>query len=304
MTNSDRVPFLKWPGGKRWLAPAIAQLLGNGQGRHIEPFVGSGACFFSSSATGALLADINPDLIAAFRTVKNDPSSLIQSLSRMRIDKKTYNRIRATRPPTNLRRAIRLLYLTRTAFNGLYRVNQKGDFNVPFGCKPTTRICDPSHIHACSRRLARATLAAQDFGVTLALVRDCDRVFIDPPYTVRHDNNCFRRYNECIFSWKDQQRLARLANSLASSGVKTIVTNAMHAEIRSLYDPSAFHAFRVTRATNMAACAEARGSCHELLLVSQSIYKSASDARETLNVHLAGRVVTTRLHHRLAEYLH
>jgi DNA adenine methylase len=272
------MPFLKWAGGKRWLARRIASLIEPGR-RLVEPFVGGGAVFFMSAPDKALLADINPDLVATLRAVRNHPRRVIKTLLELRINSRTFHCIRRTRPIDDVDRAVRLIYLNRTAFNGLYRVNRRGEFNVPFGCKPGTRLCDAGGINEASDLLAKAEVQRQDFRITLAEVEPEDIVYVDPPYTVKHDNNGFRRYNEKIFSWDDQRELAGMLCKLARKGVRVIVSNAHHDTVKSMYPISIFHSLLMTRATCMAGDATRRGKCTEWLLVSKSFEKSERELR-------------------------
>jgi DNA adenine methylase len=271
-------PFLKWAGGKRWLAPRLRSLLGFPlTGRFVEPFLGSGAAFFHLQPRNALLGDCNPDLIATFRSIRSSTDSVIWRLSKLKIDRPTFDRIRNSVPTSDVGRAVRLLYLNRTAFNGLYRVNQEGEFNVPFGCKPGTELCDPASLRLAARRLWHASLRCQDFRETLDSVDpERDIIYLDPPYTVKHDNNGFRRYNDSIFTWSDQEELAETVVKLTKDGARVIVSNAHHRTIRHLYPPRLFHAFVLKRATCMAADTTSRGQCAEWVLVSRTLGESRS----------------------------
>jgi DNA adenine methylase len=271
-------PFLKWAGGKRWLAPRLGLIVGTPlAGRLVEPFLGSGSVFFALKPATALLADSNADLIATFRGVRKDPKGVLTDLSALQIEKSVFREMRSSRPKADRDRAVRLIYLNRTAFNGLYRVNQKNEFNVPFGCKPGTKLADHTVITAASAALQAATLRCQDFRDTLKEIRTAEDVlYIDPPYTVKHDSNGFRRYNNNIFSWKDQEDLAALTSILATNGVRIIISNAHHHEVRRLYSSALFHAAALQRATCMAADSLRRGTCTEWLLVSKSLIKSRS----------------------------
>lgn len=263
-------PFLKWAGGKRWLARFLAELSQEPRGRHVEPFLGSGAFFFLAAPRRALLADSNQELIAAFRAVRDDPHALIKGLSRLEINPSTFESVRARRPRSDVGKAIRLIYLNKTAFNGLYRVNQQGRFNVPFGCKPTTVLCEPSALLACSTALSNAEITHADFRDTLKRVRKHDLVYADSPYTVRHNLNAFRRYNQQLFGWDDQLDLAFRLNILASRGVRIVASNALHRDVQSLYDSDNFVGFSVQRPSNMAASSKHRGRSYELLLISRT----------------------------------
>jgi DNA adenine methylase len=275
---TSNLPFLKWAGGKRWLAPHLGQIFGTPlTTRLVEPFLGSGSVFFALRPPDALLADSNAELIAAFRGVRRNPGGVLTDLSGLQIDRSIFERMRSSRPKADRDRAVRLIYLNRTAFNGLYRVNQKNEFNVPFGCKPGTKLADHPVIAAAAVALQSATLRCQDFRATLGEVRDGEDVlYIDPPYTVKHDSNGFRRYNNNIFSWKDQEDLAEIASQLAAKGVRVVISNAHHHEVRRLYSSSLFHSVALERATCMAADSQQRGSCMEWLLVSKTLFKHRS----------------------------
>jgi DNA adenine methylase len=135
-TMSD-FPFLKWAGGKRWLASRLGAIMGTPLSvRLVEPFLGSGSVFFALKPATALLADSNSELIAAFRGVQKDPKGVLTDLRQLQIDKESFESMRSSRPKADRDRAVRLIYLNRTSFNGLYRVNRRNQFNVPFGCKP------------------------------------------------------------------------------------------------------------------------------------------------------------------------
>lgn len=278
------LPFLKWAGGKRWLAPRLGAVLGIPlASRLVEPFLGSGSAFFFLRPEKALLADSNAELIAAFRGVQSDPNAVIDRLRKLKIDPDVFKRMRQSKPRTDPSRAARLIYLNRTAFNGLYRVNRKNQFNVPYGCKPGTKVADAPTITAAFEALQGAVLRCQDFRETLKeVVPDEDVVYIDPPYTVKHDCNGFKRYNDNIFTWKDQEELAGNAINLVRQGTKVLISNAHHNDVRKLYPSELFHAVALERATCMAADSMQRGSCSEWLLVGKTILKDRTALRKRL----------------------
>lgn len=277
-------PFLKWAGGKRWLAATIAPLLANGKGYYIEPFLGGGAVFFEVDCQCALLSDVNEELINAYRIVRDQPEQLFHLLTCLPMQLSLFRRIRDEECSSDVARAARMLYLNRGAFNGLYRVNQRGKFNVPFGCKPGTRPADRDAISRCSVKLQKAIVVSMDFRLLLGGATARDTMFLDPPYTVRHDNNGFRRYNERIFRWEDQIVLATMASQSARAGAKIVVTNAAHAEVMSLYPKRLFRRYTISRRTNMAAKSEARGICREAILLSESAASIAEGRNETANL--------------------
>ncbi|MFO0883567.1 MAG: Dam family site-specific DNA-(adenine-N6)-methyltransferase [Pirellulales bacterium] len=288
------VPFIKWAGGKRWLAGAIAELL-SGDGRHIEPFAGSAACFFASHSQEAQLSDNNDELMNCYRVVRDNASALITAITSCKINKKTFERFRSATGLTSLDRATRFIYLNRTAFNGLYRVNRHGQFNVPFGCKPSTVLCDKTSILQCSERLRNVDLLTCDFRKALGHLRKSDVAYIDPPYTLRTNSVSFRRYNERLFSWEDQVCLAQIANRLAAKNIRLIISNALHSDITNMYSKQYFHAARVTRSSTMAAAAAKRGTSEELLLISRAVISHTKPLKALLNHHLPARTQFIRL---------
>lgn len=271
MKNGNAKPFLKWAGGKRWLAPAIAQLFLNREARYVEPFVGSGAVFFELAPKRAILADANSELMKTYQVVRDLPDQLVRVLAGWRPERRCFVEIRDRKVTTDVQRAARLIYLNRTAFNGLYRVNKNGEFNVPFGCRPGTTVCESDKIWICSKLLRPAVLRTGDFRLLFATIKPEDNVYIDPPYTVSHGNNGFRQYNEKLFSWEDQRALADHACALASKGGHVVVSNAMHKDILPLYPQRVFRRFQVVRQSSIAGQACHRGKQAELLLVSHAV---------------------------------
>jgi len=262
-------PFLKWPGGKRWIAEAIARLLSAPRGRYFEPFLGAGAVFFALRTSDAVLSDTNRDLIEAFVAVRDHGPALIDGLRVLPVDERTFHLLRSRKPASPLETATRMIYLNRTAFNGLWRVNQLGEFNVPFGCKPGTTPVDSERVARCAEILQGTSLLCSDFRDRLDEPRAGDRVYLDPPYTVMHNNNGFRRYNERIFSWADQCDLAAAATDLSARGCHVVVTNAAHGDVAALYDERLFARCEVNRHSRIAAAAQHRRSAVELLLISR-----------------------------------
>lgn len=268
------MPFrLKWAGGKRWLADALVSSVGADIFRagFCEPFAGGAAFSFAIGGDGPLhLTDTNLDLIDTYRTIKASPQTLANELADLPIGRDVFEQLRSSIPSTALDRAVRTIYLNRTAFNGLWRVNALGMFNVPYGCKPETRLPTRDELHSTSVILRNARLEVADFELT-ARTTTAPAVYFDPPYTVSHNNNGFIRYNERIFSWADQQRLAKSASNLAERGKAVVVSNALHRDIRSLYRDGPFKLYRVSRVTNLAASADHRGAVSELLVVSRNV---------------------------------
>ena len=232
-------PFLKWPGGKRWLAPNLTKLIQEYPYRtYFEPFLGGAALFFALRPPRSILSDINTDLINTYRQVKYHAEGLVKHVRTFPVNKETFNALRSNTPDRVLDRAARFLYLNRTAFGGMYRLNERGEFNVPFGGERTTSILWESEIlSTAAKALRRAQLIGCDFEIAMARAQAGDLVYCDPTYTVAHNNNGFIRYNERNFSWDDQKRLAHCCREAADRGVCVLVSNAYHQELLNLFVP-------------------------------------------------------------------
>jgi DNA adenine methylase len=264
-------PFLKWPGGKRWLTGYIASILDcHGYRRYFEPFLGGGAVFFALQPEAATLSDVNADLISTYTQVKCRPHHLIRRLRQLPVDQATYNRLREAEPRNRVDRAVRFLYLNRTSFGGIYRLNQKGEFNVPFGGGQRTPapLWENSLLVDASRSLRSTEICVGDFEDVLAGVGRGDLVYCDPTYTVAHNNNGFVRYNERNFSWDDQKRLAALCRRLVQRGATVIVSNAANDEILDLYSCPEVHS--VHRSSMVCPRSDKRRVAKEVVLVFRS----------------------------------
>lgn len=234
-------PFLKWPGGKRWIVPHLKRILaGNVFRRYFEPFLGGGAIFFAIQPGFAIISDINEDLINTYKQVRDRPLHLIESVRRIPVDAISYLAIRENEPECSFERAVRFLYLNRTSFSGMYRLNRMGKFNVPFGGGHRTpeTLWKDNVLFEASKMLKNVTILTCDFQESLQLAGTGDLVFCDPTYTSTHNNNGFIRYNERNFAWADQERLALACEEAARRGATVVISNAFHREIAVLY-PSA-----------------------------------------------------------------
>lgn len=237
---SGHSPFLKWPGGKRWalrtLSPIVKTYL---RGVYFEPFVGGGALFFGVAPPEAVLSDINADLINAYEMARDHPRALINRLKKMAVSRSEYQAIRAATGGSALERATRLIYLNRTGFGGIYRLNRLGQFNVPYGGGERTPapLWERGLLLSASNTLKQADLMVCDFEVCLALAGRGDLVYCDPTYTVTHDQNCFIRYNQRNFLWSDQERLAEAIRSAAGRGCTVLLSNAHHVSVQALFRP-------------------------------------------------------------------
>lgn len=263
-------PFLKWPGGKRWLASRHRSLFPKHYANYLEPFLGGGAVFFSLDPSCAVLSDTNVELTNTYSHIKTNCSRIVKGLDRFqkRHSATLYYKTRKEEPSDPLERAIRFLYLNRTCFNGMYRVNRQGAFNVPIGSKD--QIAFPSgYLEQVARLLKKARIQTADFEPIIGTATKNDFVFVDPPYTVMHNNNGFVKYNAKLFSWPDQARLAKAVRAASRRGAKIMVSNADHASVRELYDGFGFHR-SLTRYSHLAGDAARRGNASELLITNYS----------------------------------
>jgi DNA adenine methylase len=260
-------PFLKWAGGKRWLfTPDFVEALPSFE-RYIEPFLGGGAGFFALKPSEAVLSDINPELINLYEKIREKPQTITRGLRFLQRahNKELYYKIRARGYTAGTCGAIRTLYLNRTCWNGLFRLNMQGQFNVPIGTKNTIHDNNES-FENYSALLRPVTLLCQDFEKTISIAKRGDLLFVDPPYTVKHNVNGFLKYNESIFSWDDQMRLARSLQKAKNRGASVILTNADHKSVRSLYSGFGVHN-SVSRCSVISGKNTGRSKTTELIVV-------------------------------------
>jgi DNA adenine methylase len=260
-------PLLKWVGGKRQLLGAILARLPERIDTYYEPFVGGGAVFFALAQQRrfrrAVLADSNAELIATYRAVQRDVDAVIASLGRLRHSEEEYYRIRASRPRSEAARAARMIYLNRTGFNGLYRVNRRGEFNVPFGRYQNPRICDAEHLRSVAVALAGVELLVGDFAGVAERARAGDAVYLDPPYVPVSATARFAEYHERPFGPDEHRRLAEVFGALWRRGVVAVLSNSDTELTRALY--RAFEVEVVAARRSVNSRASARGPVLELL---------------------------------------
>ena len=262
------LPFLKWAGGKRWFCENHLDLIPEYGGRYIEPFLGSAAVFFALRPERALLTDLNAELIVTYRAMRDTPQAVQELLADFheRHDKDHYYATRAEKPASPIELAAWFIYLNRTCWNGLYRVNLKNEFNVPIGTK-TEVVLGTDDFQQLSTILAGAEIRQSDFEQTLDLAGEDDFVFVDPPYTVKHNLNGFVKYNDRIFSWSDQLRLRDAVQRASERGAKVMVLNANHESVREIYANVGAQA-ALSRASVLAGNPAYRAKVEELMICS------------------------------------
>ena len=260
-------PFLKWAGGKRWLLPKLLDKL-PAFNTYYEPFAGSGGLFFALEPKQAVLSDTNPELINCYRCVRDHCQEVIKILRRLKPNKETYYRVRDKlyQRGDKVKRAAYFIYLNKTCWNGLYRVNREGRFNVPVGrVNSSVEVFDPEQLVVASHLLRRAKIKCCDFQLAVEDVQPDDLVYFDPPYITTHLNNGFIKYNSRLFHHSDELRLARTAQALAMRRASVIVSNAAHPLIRQQYD-GPFYKAEIRRKSAIAADASHRSQFKELVI--------------------------------------
>jgi DNA adenine methylase len=229
-------PFLRWAGGKSWFINQISDQLAELEfNDYHEPFLGGGAVFFSISRTGeAYLSDSNESLIETYTCVRDNPELVIRHMRSYENTEDCYYQTRAEKLSGRYQRAAQFIYMNQTSYNGIYRVNLKGEYNVPYG-KRSKQFLDKSTILAASKVLQSATLSHGDFHDSLTNIKKGDLVFLDPPYTVSHNKNGFIKYNKSLFSLEDQHRLSNYIQEVKQRGATYILTNAAHCAIEEIF---------------------------------------------------------------------
>lgn len=267
----DAKPFLKWAGGKSRLIskyepylPARAEI-----GRYFEPFIGSAALFFHLQPRWARLSDCNRKLIEVFEVVRDDVDALIEALQPHKNEKSYYYRVREQDPAdlSKVARAARIIYMNRTCYNGLYRENQKGEFNVPFGRYKNPTICDEARLYAASAALQGVELCAGDFADAVAEAGTGDFVYFDPPYVPLNATSSFTSYSRFGFDEADHHRLAETIHDLGERGCRVMLSNSSAPLVYELYEDRGYELHPIKARRNINSKANKRGPVTELLIL-------------------------------------
>ncbi len=257
-------PFIRWAGGKRWLAAglgyAIRQRLTQTDGRYIEPFIGGGAVFLAAGIRSGVISDLNSELVEAWRVVRDDPHTLVDLIASWPVEHAFYNHMRQAQLETSLERAARFIWLNRCCYGGIHRTNRKGQFNVAFGGGSRT----PAHMIE-NRLIEKASLALQsaelsinacDFEASVDQAGPGDVVYCDPAYTEAAsagEERRFVRYGQTVFTWADQERLARACHRAAARSACVIVSTGAEAQITELYGKTTRIALSRTKSIGKSA---------------------------------------------------
>lgn len=263
-------PVLKWAGGKGRLLRPILERLPARIDTYYEPFVGSGAVFFALASERrfrkAVLSDQNPELIDVYRAIKQDVDSVIDALRQHRYERDAFYEVRAQDPRSLAlpARAARTIYLNKTGYNGLYRVNRAGQFNVPFGRYKAPNLCDEPRLRRASQLLKSVKLEVQDFERACSGASAGDAVYFDPPYVPVSKTSSFTAYHHLAFDEPEHQRLAQLFARLARQKVASVLSNSDTPLTRTLYSRWKPEKIMVARPINSKSTH--RGNVAELLV--------------------------------------
>lgn len=258
-------PILRWAGSKRKILPTLAEYWKPTYNRYVEPFAGSAALFFSLQPNLALLGDVNSDLIGAYAVIRERPDDVHKAVSKLERSAENYYAVRKSDPKklSEFRRAIRFVYLNRYCFNGIYRTNTSGHFNVPYAHTKPGVIPPIEQFRQCATLLHRAKLRCADFGSVLKSVRRGDFVYLDPPYIVE-SRRIFRQYDERVFCQGDLVRLKEHLIRIEDKGAAFVLSYADSTEARKLF--SNWDTRRVQVRRNVAGFVSARRLASEIIV--------------------------------------
>ena len=269
-------PFLRWAGSKKQLLERLVAYWPGHQARYIEPFAGSARLFFRLEPREAILGDINTGLVEVYQVVRDDPGTLFKVMSTWETGPEEYYRLRGVRPNSlDLpARAARFIYLNRYCFNGLYRTNRRGHFNVPYGGHPSSRLPTLQELKDAGSLLSRATLVAADFGQVIEMVNPGDFVYLDPPFSVRN-RRVFRQYDPASFGHSDLSRMRKALEHIDAIGATFLLSYAKSDEGSTL--ARGYHRRVVSAHRHIAGFARHRSTASELLVTNRQLTDASSD---------------------------
>lgn len=268
--QQETYPIVKWVGGKRQLMFELLKNMPENYNRYFEPFIGGGALFFELQPDNAYISDMNEELINLYQVVRDNVDELVADLQKHDISKEYFMEIRnidRTEEYENLsdiQKASRFIYLNRTCFNGMYRVNSKGEFNVPFGHYKNPRILDENNLINCSNLLQRTEIKHADFSEILKKVKKDDFVYFDPPYVPLSETSSFTSYTKDGFDMDMQFKLRDVCDELDTMGVKFLLSNSDTKLVNELYEN--YNIKKVFASRQINANADGRGKITEVLV--------------------------------------
>lgn len=263
--NKEAQPFLRWAGSKKKILPQLSAYYGEKYKRYVEPFAGSASLFFKLNPKRAILGDINNDLISTYREIKYRLPEVARELGNFKRGKRRYYQLRKldTKTLTPAQRAARFIYLNRFCFNGLYRTNTKGLFNVPYGGDRAGKIPSNDVLASCAKALKKVRLVSGDFAKTVEHVKPGDFVYMDPPFHVE-DRRVFKEYNGSLFLKSDLARLKECMDRLDKKKIDFVVSYAKCKEAEIL--KKGYTAKTVIVKRSIAGFAEKRRNSKELII--------------------------------------
>lgn len=267
-------PFLKWAGGKRQLIKEIDKLIPKKYKKYYEPFLGGGALLFYLQPSRTVVSDSNADLVNCYRVLRDSPDKLLEEIDKLENTKDFFYKIREMdRQPSYAElspvvKAARIIYLNKTCFNGLFRVNKQGQFNAPFGNYKNPTILDPAVAKAVHKYLKQqeVTVLNCDFEKTVLTARSGDFVYFDPPYDPVSSTSSFTGYDLNGFNRNEQQRLKRVCDKLTEQGVAILLSNSDTPFIRELYNDKCYRVHVVQARRNINSVGSGRGKINEVLV--------------------------------------
>ena len=268
--KEETYPIVKWVGGKRQLMFELIKNMPEDYNRYFEPFIGGGALFFYLQPDNAYISDMNEELINLYQVVRDNVDELITDLQKHNISKEYFMEIRNIdrtekyQDWSDVKKASRFIYLNRTCFNGMYRVNSKGEFNVPFGHYKNPRILDENNLINCSNLLRRTEIKHADFSEILKKVKKGDFVYFDPPYVPLSETSSFTSYTKDGFDIDMQFKLRDVCDELDSMGVKFLLSNSDTKLVNELYEN--YNIKKVFASRQINANADGRGKITEVLV--------------------------------------
>ncbi|QUY65682.1 DNA adenine methylase [Helcococcus kunzii] len=274
MKKYDIKPFTKWVGGKRQLLNEIVKLMPHSYNTYHEPFVGGGALFFYLQPKNAVINDMNSDLILSYRAIKDDLNNLIEELEYHKqhnskeyfLDLRSYDRDERINSLSNTQKAARIMYMLRVCFNGMYRVNSKNQFNVPYGRYKNPKIVDKVLLKNISDYLNSSNILIlnEDFEVSIKECKAGDFVYFDPPYIPISETSSFTSYTNEGFSYEDQVRLRNIFSELTRKNVYCMLSNSNSPKTLELYEQFNIHQVKAKRSIN--SISSKRGEISEVII--------------------------------------
>jgi DNA adenine methylase len=272
MTNKVK-PFIKWAGGKRQLIKYFKDIFPEKFNVYHEPMIGGGALFFYLNPKRAVINDTNKELMKTYEVIRDNVEELIEKLKLFKSKhskdfyykkRNNFNKIKNSKKNNKVELAACLIYLNHTCFNGLYRVNQKGDFNVPVGNYKNPEIFDEKNLKSASNFLKKVDILCDDFETAVKLAKSDDFVYFDPPYDPINNTSNFTEYNNGGFGKKEQKRLCQTFKNLDKKNIKLALSNSNTEFIKNIYRDFNIHVLEAKRTINSNS--KKRGKIKELLI--------------------------------------